>query len=297
MSSWDLLRHLFGFWRMTDNPIVRQAMRHPPVWHGAYAWLARATGALLVAGGAACYGVTLALVLLNNLLVLLLPLLAAWAMILGLTLGPVVAGERQRGTWVLLRVTPLALAQVMLSRAGGALWWLRDLIRALTGGMLLTAIGIGMVTLSLTPTGGDNLVRSSLPGSLLCAGVFVAPVMGAVIYALERAQHFALMVAGALAVSASTRTVRGSLTGATAVTLSIWLLDVALAGGVIVVQPGYKTLAAGEWLALVTLGPLVGYLTALPLARALLLAGITLLLREVAIRVLWRVALYRAAEP
>ncbi len=297
MSSWDLLRHLFGSWRVTDNAIVSQAMRHPPIWHGVYVRLARATGALLVAGSMACYGVTLALVLLHNLLVLFVPVHVAWTMILGLTLGPVVAGERQRGTWVLVRVTPLPLAELVLGRMGGALWWLRDLIRALTGGLLLVAVGIGMVTLVVTPTGGDNLTASPLPGSVLCLGAFVVPVISAAIYIVERAQHFVLMVTAALTVSASTRTVRSALTGATTATLSIWLLDVAIAGGVIVAQPDYRMLAAGEWLALLTLGPLVGYLAALPLERALLLAGATLLIREVMIRALWRVVLHRAAEP
>lgn len=295
MSSWQLLRRLFEFWGETDSPIFMQAIRQPPLWHTLLTRLTRATGVALVAGGMLCYLVTLAVFLIDNLLVLVLPALITGMVVMGLSLGPIVATERQRGTWVLVRATPQPLAHVMLGKASGALWWLRDLVRALAGVLLLVAIGIGMVTMIVTPTGGDNVTQSPLPGSLLCAGVIVIPVISATIYAVERAQQFVLVITASLLTSASAHNVRTALTAGATVALTVWLLDVTLAAGVIIVQPGYDPLASSGWLALLIFGPVIGYLAAMPLPQALLMIIGTLAGREALIRILWRYVLRRAA--
>jgi len=246
-------------------------------------------------GGLGCYGVTLAVFLFNNVLVLFVPVLLLWLLLLGLTLGPAIVSERQNGTWQLLRTTPLTLDALILGRTSGALWWLRDLIRAMTGILWVVAIGVGMVTMVLTPVGGAQR-SAGITTWLLCLGILVLPVICAGIYFAERAQQFALITVGGLALSASARSTRGAMTAASALAISIWLADASIAAMVITVHPGATAWAWSDWLALLTLGPVAGYLSDLPILTAIGAAVATLVLREVIIRVLWRWTLFRAAQ-
>jgi hypothetical protein len=286
MTSWQLLRDLLGFWRATNNPIFWRTIQRPPVWYKIYQRAKEATGVMLVLGGLGCYSLTLVIFLFNNLLILIAPLLIVWTLLIGMTLGPVIVHERIQGTWTLLRITPLDTHTLLLGKASGALWWLRDIVRAMTGLLWLVAIGVGLVSMILTPTYGGLFDNND--ASLLCLAAFVVPVVCAGVYAADRAQQFALMVAVALGVSASARSVRMSLTGASAGTFGIWLLDVSLAASVVAVNPTHAPISAGDWLALAILGPVVGYVAVLPLLHAALVIGATLLVREVAIRALWR---------
>lgn len=293
MTSWQLLRRIVGFWQTIENPVFLHAIRRPPVWHGVYTQIAQATGFVLILGGLGCYAVTLLVFIVNNLLVLSLPLMLAWALLIGLTLSPVVAEERQRGTWLILRTLPFALDTLLLSKASGALWWIREVLRAMTGLLGLIAVGIGVVSMIVTPTVGDTSGASDM---LLCIGAFTIPVISAALYLAERAQHFALTAAGVLAVSTSARTMRTAITGGTTLSVTLWLLDGSLAAAVILLHEPANMATPDPWLVLLSLGPVVGYMTTLPLLDAGLFVLLTLVLREIAIYAIWRWTLRRAAD-
>lgn len=294
MSSWQLLRAVLGFWHASQNPVFWRTIQCPPVWYRAYQRLKETTGLLLALGGTGCYCLTLTVFLFNNLLILIAPLLLIWTLLVGVTLGPVIVLERTQGTWTLLRLTPLDIHTLLLGKASGALWWLRDVVRVMIGLLWLVALGVGLVSLILTPTA--NEVIGDFDAVWLCMSAFAVPAMCITIYVLDRAQQFALMVTAALSVSASARTVRMGLTGASAGTLGVWMLEVSIAAGLVALHPAHVSIGGGDWLALAILGPVVGYMALLPLAQATLLIVGTLLAREAVIRVLWRWMVRQATE-
>lgn len=295
MSSWLLLQRLLGFWQVADNPIFQHATRRPPVWYAAYQRLIHTTGLLLALGGMLCYSITLLIFVFNNVLILFVPVLLAWTLIVGVTLGPVIAGERQNGTWSILRATPLALDTLLTGKASAALWWLRDAIRVLIGILWLVAIGIGLVSLAVNTVGSQS-ARDTVPAELMCVLAVALPVLTTLLYVGDRAQHFALTAAGTLAVSASARTARTAVVGGSAAAFALWLADAGIAAAVIALRPGPLNASWDHWLALLTLGPVAGYLAALPVGQALACVGVTLLLREGLFRALWRWTLRRAVS-
>jgi hypothetical protein len=77
----------------------------------------------------------------------------------------------------------------------------------------------------------------------------------------------------------------------------LWIVDVGIAGVLLAFQPGKGSLAIDtNWLALATLGPIVGYLSELTLFRVALYAGGTLLVREIVMRAIWEWTVRRAAQ-
>jgi ABC-type Na+ efflux pump permease subunit len=296
MGSWAILRRLLGFWTAVDNPVFWRETFRPPIWHGIVAWFARATGVALALGGLACYFTTLLVLYLRSPLVPLLPVLLIWTLLIGLALAPTVVAEREQRTWETLRTTPLALDQIVLSKASGALWWLRHLVRAMTGVLLIAGIGVGLGSFVIaSPPGGSGPGR--LPGLVLCGATVVLPLGSALLFILDRTQHFVLTCVAALGVSASSSTVRASLSGASVAVLSVLLVDTGIAAIVLALQPGHVITEVGAHLLMqVTLGPTVSYLAELPLISMLLYVTVTLVARELVIRALWRWTLRRAGD-
>jgi ABC-type Na+ efflux pump permease subunit len=283
MSSWRLLQHLIVFWNAVDNPIFMRETRRLPVWHDVYTRISRATGLALMLGGLGCYLSTLLVFYLNNLLILLVPFLFFWTLLLGLTLAPTVVEEREQRTWETLRTTPLTIETILLGKMGGALWWLRDVIRAVSGLLLLVAAGIGLVSLVLAPANST----ASLP-HVLCAAAVALPLISAAAFVIDRAQQFVLTVVAALAAGTSARSVRIALAASSTAALGVWLADVGVAVLLISFQPQQiATTSLSELVGLLTLGPMAGYLTRLSIGTTVLYVTLTLVAREVAIRLLW----------
>jgi hypothetical protein len=294
MNSLELLRQLTVFWNAIENPLFVRETNHPPVWYRVYTRLARATGLSLVLGGLMCYLSIVLVFLLNNVLILVIPMLMFWMVLTSLTLAPVVVGERERHTWETLRTTPLNIESILLGKAGGALWWQRDVLRFMIGLLLLFAVGLGLVSLILVPTLGDPEGVSS---TLLCGSALVIPFFISLAFVADRAQQFALTVTGVLAISASVRSRRNALAEAVVVSLLLWLVDIGVAGVLLAIQPNRATLTAEtNWTVLATLGPVAEYLSELPLGKVALYVAGTLVVREILVHILWRWTVYNAQE-
>lgn len=296
MTSWTLFRYLTAFWRLIDNPIFMRETERPPLWHTIYARLSKATGVSLMFGGLFCYLSTLLVFYVNNLLILLLPLLLLWTFLIGLTLAPVIVGERERQTWDILRTTPMPNEMMVLGKASGALWWMSDLIHIMMGLLVLIAIGIGLISLILTPTTPSGY-PTGVPSELLCAATLIVPPLTAVLFILDRGQQFVLIAVSSLTASAASRTLRTALASSVGAVLVVWLIDFGVALLVVAVLPNRVTSTGlGDMLALMTLGPMVGYLASFSLSKAIVLLLLTLVGREVVVRRLWRWTMHAACE-
>jgi hypothetical protein len=296
MTSWTLFRYLTSFWRLIDNPIFMRETERAPLWHTIYARLSKATGVSLMFGGLFCYLSTLLVFYVNNLLILLLPVLLLWTFLIGLTLAPVIVGERERQTWDILRTAPLPNEMMVLGKASGALWWMSDLIHVMMGLLVLIAIGIGLISLILTPTTPAGY-PTGVPSGLLCGATLIVPPLMALLFILDRGQQFVLIVVSSLTASATARSVRTALASALGAVLVVWLIDFGVALVVVAVLPD-RVSATGlsDLLALLTLGPLVGYLAAFSLGKAVVLLLLTLVGREFMVRRLWRWTMHAACE-
>lgn len=276
-----------------ENPVFLRETQRPPIWHMFYARLSQAAGLALMLGGLGCYLITLLVFFLENLLILLVPMLAFWLILTGLTLAPLVVSERERYTWQTLRTTPMDITTILLGKVGGALWWERDMIRIMAGVLLLFAAGIGLVSLVLVPT--NETGELAVPNSLICIFAMILPALMALVFIVDRAQHFALVAVSMLAASASTRSTRAALAGTITTAFILWVGDVGVAGLVLALQPGRTTVTVDtDWLALTTLGPVAGYMSELPLGPMFLYVGVTLVVRELLFRGLWQLTIWRA---
>jgi hypothetical protein len=294
MNSFKLLRHLIIFWNAIENPLFMRETNHPPVWHRLYTQMARASGVSLVLGGLLCYVSIVLVFLMNNILILVVPVLMFWMVLTSLTLAPLIVGERERQTWETLRTTPLDVETILIGKAGGALWWQRDMLRAMIGLLMLFAAGIGLVSLILVPTSDET---ADLSSTVLCGAALVIPLLISLAFVVDRVQHFALTVVSVLAASATARSGRVALSGAVVVSLLLWLVDIGIAGLLLAMQPYRATLTVEtNWMVLATLGPVAGYLTELPLDKLALYVGGTLIGREIVVRLIWRWTLRRAQE-
>jgi hypothetical protein len=292
MNSLKLLRQLMIFWHAIENPLFVRETNHAPVWHRVYKRMAQATGVSLVVGGLVCYLSIVLVFLLNNVLILIIPVLMFWMVLTSLTLAPIVVGERERQTWETLRTTPLDTETILIGKAGGALWWQRDVLRAMIALLLVFAVGIGLVSLILVPTSEQTAHFSDL---LLCGSALVIPVVIAAAFVADRAQQFVLTVAGVLAISASAHSNRVAVAAAIVVSFLLWLVDIGVAGVLLAVQPGRTSLTVEtNWMVLATLGPVAEYLGELPFERMALYVAATLLVREAMVRLLWGWTIRRA---
>jgi hypothetical protein len=104
-----------------------------------------------------------------------------------------------------------------------------------------------------------------------------------------------MMVVAALAVSSSSSSMRSALTnGLIAVGLA-WAVDVAVAIGVLAIQPAGAVRDFEFSIAtMITLGPLAGYLAELDPLMILIAIALTLVGREIVIRQLWAVTIHGA---
>lgn len=296
MSSWRLFRYLTSFWQLIDNPVFMRETERPPLWHTVYSRLSHATGVSLMFGGLACYLSTLLVFYVNNLLVLLLPIVLLWVLLLSLTLAPVIVSEREHQTWDVLRVTPLPNEMMVLGKATGALWWMSDLVHIMMGLLVLLAVAIGLVSLILTPTTPAGY-PTGVPSELLCTATMIVPPMTATLFILDRAQQFVLTAISSLAASAASRTMRAALASSFGAVLVVWMADFGVALTVISILPGrIAETGRSDLLALMTLGPTIGYLGTFSLGKAVLFLVLTLAGREVVIRRLWRWTMHVACE-
>ncbi len=293
MNSWTLVRYLIGQ-TDTDNPLFLRETQHPPIWYGLFSRIMRATGALLVLSGLSCYGAFLVIYALHSLLGVVVPVILLWALIVGMTLGPVIVSERQGGTWDTLLTTPLLLPRIILGKAGGALWWLQEFTRFIIGMIVLFAFGVGLLSLVIVANAQVIPITS---GWVLCGLVLGLPVLTAGIFLFDRIQLFALMTSGALTVSASSKSMRGALVASSSAAIVVWLTDAAVASLVIALSPGTPALTSpGDMALLLTLGPLAGYLTALSTTRVCLYTALTLIVRELLVRGLWQITVRSAQQ-
>jgi hypothetical protein len=314
MSSWELFRYLLprrdlGFSQRT--PIFMREMACVPTWQRPselvkrlpLRWLgllfvAYLAGILIVNRTQTLYCVnTLYLVMLP--LLLLSPSLLIWILPLGVALSPIVVRERERESWETLRATPYSVEEILLDKARAALW---SLYGALGGigilqvqvlAMIVFGAGV-MQAISATFHGTVTGYGSAWRGAL-CAWNFVLILMLLGVFFLDRAQELMMMVVAALAVGTSSSSMRSALTnGLIAVGLA-WAMDVAVAIGVLAIQPaGAVRDIEFSIAAMITLGPLAGYLVELDPLPIIIAVGLTLLGREVVIRRLWTVTIHGA---
>ena len=304
MTSWKLFLYLTPFWEPTlDNVIFERETSRPPIWRGAAAWIPRAVGVLVllvIALNIAASKLNNPVIFcLNNTTCLLFPLvlvtpsLLLWALPLGLTLAPSIVRERELRTWDTLLLTPFDLNLILLSKAGGALWWLRDMMYTMRVVLLVTSWVVGVMSLVLLETSAP---LPDLSSATVCGLAVLLVVISAGLFLLDRAQQFVLMVVAALAASTSSSTTRMALPGASVAAIGAWLFDVSLALLVVSILPGHPArFLEFRAIVLAVVGPLGVYLTELPFAQAALAIAGTFLLREIAVRVLWQWAV-RAAR-
>jgi len=301
MSSWQFFAHLIPFWAGGPvTPVFVREAAAPPLWARASAWVERAgslplaLGALLIL--AALWTPWSLVAALLTLIVVLAPSLLAWSVPLALTLGPLIVRERERGTWEMLRITPLPTDALVLSKLRGAMWRLRLPVAVLRALWLLATPVIGALTLVAVRdlSGGW---RGAWPFGALCGISLALLALMIAIFWVDRMQQFTLMAAAALSTSATARSSRLAVPGANALALLAWLLDSLLGLALINILPQTHVVSfATQAAAVIALGPAAGYLAALPLGAALGAAGITLLLRELAIRAVWQWTLRAAQE-
>ena len=296
MSSWNLLRHLFGSGkRYRHNPVFRHEIRQqfyifrstlPEL--GSMVLVILSVLLLLLAFYLGmplswCFFVPICIPL--SLCFLAYPLVVLTAVS---TLAPVIARERAQRTWETLRVTPLPVETIVLGKAHAAIFKLHDqTIRLLIGltlvmGSLVTALVL-LVRRSGAPLSNDPTANGLLTLLLLASGL---------LFFAERAQQAALFSAAALVVSASVRSTRTALAGTLASTFILWTADLLIVQLLVTALPRQGEVSP---LAVLWLGSTVAYGVLDSLSTMYLCIALTFVLREIAVRVLWRWAV-RAAR-
>ena len=297
MPSWMIWDRLIELRRDSlTNPIVMRAVSTsaPPRWLGVPSLRRAAPGlvmvlalhALIIVFGQGQWNDWL----LTGTVVLIIvgmmfgPSLLLWALPLGLAIGPAIVREREDRTWDLLRITPLDLDELLLGKIQGGLWWLRNPIRSLQTVTVL----MGLIVAGAAVITNNTLFRSDCETGCQFLLWGWMP-FGLAMFVLDRMQQFALMITAALAASATTRTTRTGLMVGSLATFGAWSAEIALGIVVLIIHPGQIT---SYWMipitAMIALGPVGGYLLEMRLSvLALAMVG-TLLMREIAFRLLWR---------
>jgi hypothetical protein len=218
--------------------------------------------------------------------ILLLPSLALWILPLGVIIGPTVARERLHHTWDVLRLIPATIDAILLAKIYAAFWPLFPLIRR--AGIALLLASLVAATLSLNLLDSLTLTYPTTHGQI-CGGGIALLLAGAGLYLFDRAQQFTLMTAAALVASASARSAQHAITQATLAAGVAWLVDVGMAAVMLAILPRWVTLGIGARAAiLVMLGPTGSYMAELHIHEATACIAATFILRELAIRALWR---------
>jgi hypothetical protein len=216
---------------------------------------------------------------------LILPSLGWWALPLGLTLAPVVIRERVAGTWHTLRLTPLDTETILLSKARAALMRIRPLLIVFRALLIAVSLVAAMMSVNLI----EHLTHSypSLSSNACGIGTLVMAI-AALVFLIDRAQQFVLMAIAALAVSASSASERLTLPGANAAAFLVWMADLSAVIVVFSLHPDGAAISLRASLPLlVAIGPVGVYARHLSPGFAVLLIVATLIIRELAVRLLW----------
>jgi len=294
VSSWHLLRTLL--FTPAHHTVYQREKNYPPLWNHVPDLMRNILSVpliifpiLYVAAFLYAPGTYMSACVCLPLLFLLLPSLFPWSVPLSIALAPTIAREREQGTWETLRISPIRTETLVLEKAAGALWRIRYMLRRLAIILIFTAVGLGVLS-ALT-------IYRQFP-ILNPAAVFMLSIIsGMIIFLIDRAQQFALMIAAALAGSSLSTSVRSAISSALLAALGMWLLDVCSATLILTFlgkAPIYPALSA-RYLMLFTFGSAGAYLLDLHPLWAGLLISLTFLVRELLLRVLWYLTL-RAAE-
>jgi hypothetical protein len=290
MNTWMLFVYVFLGWGASDNAIFIRDAGRVPIWRNVVQWIARFRSIWLLAG--LFWGI-IGILYVKSVLYFFVPPLVIFTLALALTLGPVVVEERMKLSWEFLLTVPYDMKAILLGKASGALWHIRSLTYVIGILLMCVSAGVGAVSLTLIPVGimqTDSWYKPGLYGVL-----FIMPVLGSLLFILDRMQQYALMAVAALASGTAARSVRVALLTATAVVLLIWLVEIAAAEAFLTLEQGeawqlnYKSI-----LSVATLGPIVSYIDQMDLSHAALFIVGTLLLREVLIGGLWQWTLHSA---
>ena len=314
LNSWDVLRALFP-WQETpparlplarrekirSQALVRIADRVHRVPSGVWVLVVVLYVVAMVYSRSAQAPLCLnALLLLLAPLALFVPSLLVWALPLGLTLAPIVAREREGGTWEVLRATPYSTEEILLTKAHGALrslrdrlWWLWYVqVQGLIASLLIGS-GIALVVGALGISGRE---WDSSTQNVLCLAIIALVLIVAAGYLFDRVQQLVLMIVAALAASTGSSSVREAMTAAVSASLLAWGVDVMVGVAVLAMQPVDEVRDVGfSLITMILLGPYAGYMLELNPFVILAAALLTFLARSIAIRRLWTVAL-RGAE-
>jgi hypothetical protein len=218
---------------------------------------------------------------------LLLPSLVWWTLPLGMALAPVVVREHEQGTWDTLRTTPLDTETILLNKARARLLRWSTQMYFSRGVLVFVSLIVGLISLNLFLTPGSPV--SSLPFAQACGVSAVVSAAAAGLFLLDRAQQFVLMAVAALAASVSSRAMRIAQPGAITAAFLVWLADAGIGAALIATDPQGPSASATDlarWLAM--LGPLSGYMAYLSPERGIPYIALTLALRELAVRLIWR---------
>ncbi len=289
MVTWMLFVNMFLAWGMSDNAIFVRDAGRVPFWHNAVQRVTRFRALWVLIG--LLVGI-IGILLTKSILVVLVPPLVVFALALATALGPAIMEERTKLSWEPLLTVPYDMRAIVLGKATGALWHIRSLVYAM--GILLMCVSAAVGTLGLTvvPMGIVRIGHWYGPG--LCGVLVFMPVLGSLLFMIDRIQQHTLMAVAALASGTTVSSVRSALSTATAAVLLAWIAESAAAVVFLTLdhegwQPGFASV-----LSLVTLGPTVSYVAHMDLDRAVVLIVGTLLLREVIIGGLWRWTLRKA---
>lgn len=228
-------------------------------------------------------------------MVVVLPLMPLWVLPISIVVAPVVAQNRVRHTWDLLRITAvdprdllLALTRASVERLRGLLMWL--LMALIPLGMI---VGTGFAEAVLFKLEDRAISTDGLTPLFLGAVLWL---FGVIVIIVDRVQQLLMMCVGALAGGTfAGRSMRSAMLSGAVWALALWVAEIGTTALVVIVTPGLRVDKSFDIALSVLIGPLPSYLVALPVEWALLAMLLTLLAREAAIRLLWQSAL-RAAR-
>ncbi len=290
MYTWMLFVNVFWGWGASENAIFIRDAGHIPIWQDVIRQITRFRVIWLLIG--LSFFIIGILYAHSVLFFFLLPLMIA-ALALALTLGPVIVDERTKSNWDFLLTVPYDMKAILLGKASGALWHIRYLIYAM--GVLLMCISAGVGTVSMALIPDDFTQTNHWYEPALCGVLLIMPVLGSLLFIVDRMQYYALLAVAALTSGTAAKSLRAALLTASGAVLLIWVVEVVATQVFLTLEQG------GAWepnyasiLSAATLGPMVGYISKMQLSHAVLCIAGTLLLREVLIGTLWRWTLHSA---